>query len=307
MPALWLGLIITPAAALAQQPDLPAKQPGNVVLQEGATRQLSSHVFVIYGNPNIAIVAGSKATLVVDTGLGRRNGAFIAGEAAKLTRSTRLFLTTTHAHPEHSSGQDGFPPDTIVIRPKVQQQDLDEGGAAAIEDFRSRNDTNRELLAGAHVGKADILFDDELTVDLGDATVRLMWLGPAHSNGDTLALVEPDSILVSGDVVQNKAGIGLSGSRSTLKSWIAIVDKVAALKPALILPDHSLPGDGGRLIREQRDFLADLEASVQTLRREGRSAEEAAREISAAFPARYPGWTRLNFLERSVIAAYRQP
>jgi glyoxylase-like metal-dependent hydrolase (beta-lactamase superfamily II) len=306
MPALWLGLIIAPATAFAQQGDHPAKQPDNVVLHEGLTQQLSPHVFIIYGNPNIAIVTGATATLVVDTGLGRRNGAFITDEVARLTRSTRLFLTTTHAHPEHTSGQYGFPPETVVIRPKVQQQELEEIGSAMIETFRSRNDTNRELLADAHVGKADILFDDEVTLDLGGVTVRLMYYGPAHSNGDTLAFIEPDRVLVSGDVVQNKAGIGLTGSHSSLASWIAVVDKVAALKPAVILPDHSLPG-GSELIAEQRGFLADLKESVQTLKRQGRSAQEAARQISGDFQSRYTGWTRLNFLERSVIAAYREP
>jgi glyoxylase-like metal-dependent hydrolase (beta-lactamase superfamily II) len=305
MLALWLGLIMTPAAALGQQADPVTKQPDNVVLREGLTRQLSPHVFIIYGNPNIAVVVGATATLVVDTGLGRRNGAFITDEVAKLTKATRLFLATTHAHPEHASGQDGFPPDTVVIRPKVQQQELEEIGPGMIETFQSRNETNRDLLADAHVGKADILFDEALTLDLGGVAVRLMWLGPAHTNGDTLAFVEPDNVLVSGDVVQNKAGVGLTGSRSSLKSWIAVVDKVAALKPALILPDHSLPGDG-RLIAEQRDFLADLQESVQALKRQGKSAEEAARQISADFQARYKGWTRLNFLERSVIAAYRE-
>jgi glyoxylase-like metal-dependent hydrolase (beta-lactamase superfamily II) len=183
---------------------------------------------------------------------------------------------------------------------------LDETGASGIEGFRSRNDTNRKLLADARVGKSDILFDDELTVDLGDVTARLSWFGPAHSNGDMLTLIEPDGVLVSGDVVQNKAGIGLSGSRSTLKSWIAVIDKVAALKPALILPDHSLPG-GGELIAEQRGFLVDLDSSIQALKHQGKSAEEAARQIGNDFQSRYAGWTRLNFLERSVMAAYREP
>lgn len=304
--ASWLGLIIAPAAAFAQQGDHPARQPDNIVLHEGLTRQLSPHVFVIYGNPNIAVVTGATATLVVDTGLGRRNGAFITDEVARLTKSTRLFLTTTHAHPEHASGQDGFPSQTVVIRPKAQQQELEETGPAMIDTFRSRNETNRELLADAHVGKADILFDDELTLDLGGITVRLMYFGPAHSNGDTLAFVEPDRVLVSGDVVQNKAGIGLTGSRSSLTSWIAVIDKVAALKPAVILPDHSLPG-GSDLIAEQRGFLTDLQESVQALKRQGRSAQEAAHQISADFQSRYGGWARLNFLERSVIAAYREP
>lgn len=297
--ALWLGLFAMPAAAFGQQPD-------NIVLPEGMTRQLSPHVWAIYGNPNIAIVVGTKATLVVDTGLGRRNGAVIAGEALKLRKGPKLFLTTTHAHAEHSSGQDGFPPDTIVVRPKVQQQELDETGAAGIETFRSRNETNRDLLADARVGKSDILFDDQLTLDLGDVTARLLWFGPAHSNGDTLTFVEPDALLVSGDVVQNKAGIGLSGSRASIKSWLAVLDKVAALKPAFILPDHSQPGDGS-LIAEQRAFLTDLQERIQGLKSQGKNAEEAARLIGADFQARYAGWTRLNFLERAVIVSFQQP
>jgi glyoxylase-like metal-dependent hydrolase (beta-lactamase superfamily II) len=294
--ALWLGLLAVPAAALAQQPN-------NVVLHEGSTKQLTPHVWAIYGNPNIAIIVGSKATLVVDTGLGPRNGAFIAGEASKLRSGAKLFLTTTHAHAEHSSGQDGFPADTVVIRPKAQQQELDETGASGIEAFRSRNDTNRELLADAHVGKSDILFDDELTLDLGGVTARLLWFGPAHSNGDMLTFVEPDRVLVSGDVIQNKAGIGLSGSRSTIKSWIAVLDKAALLEPALILPDHSQPGDG-KLIAEQRAFLVDLQERIAALKGQGKSAEEAARLISAEFQARYAGWTRLNFLERSITDTF---
>jgi glyoxylase-like metal-dependent hydrolase (beta-lactamase superfamily II) len=293
--ALWLGLLAVPAAALAQQPN-------NVVLHEGP-KQLTPHVWALFGNPNIAIIVGSKATLVVDTGLGPRNGAFIAGEAAKLRKGAKLFLTTTHAHAEHSSGQDGFPADTVVIRPKAQQQELDETGAAGIENFRSRNDTNRELLADARVGKSDMLFDDELTVDLGDVTARLMWFGPAHSNGDMLTFVEPDRALVSGDVVQNKAGIGLSGSRSTVKSWLAVLDKVTLLEPLVILPDHSQPGDG-KLIGEQRAFLIDLQERMQALKGQGKSAEEAAHLISAEFQAKYAGWTRLNFLERSVVETF---
>ena len=284
--ALWLGLLAVPAAALAQQPN-------NVVLHEGSTKQLTPHVWAIYGNPNIAIIVGSKATLVVDTGLGPRNGAFIAGEVSKLRKSAKLFLTTTHAHTEHSSGQGGFPADTVVIRPKAQQQELDETGASGIENFRSRNDTNRELLAEARVGKSDVLFDNELTIDLGDVTARLMWFGPAHSNGDMLTFVEPDGVLVSGDVVQNKAGIGLSGSRSTTKSWLAVLDKVAPLQPALILPDHSQPGDA-KLIAEQRAFLIDLQdRSAQERgqeRRRGRASDQCriSSEICRMDPPQFP-------------------
>src|SRR6476661_7354957 len=47
------------------------------------TVKVSDHVWAIMGWPNIAIVVGSRAVLVVDTGLGPRNGATIARAAGK--------------------------------------------------------------------------------------------------------------------------------------------------------------------------------------------------------------------------------
>src|SRR5579862_1480035 len=91
---------LTHSAAFAQ---------AQVILGEDATK-VSDHVWAVMGFPNVAIIVGTRATLVVDTGLGPRNGATIARVAAKLAPANRkLFLTTTHFHPEHAGGEAGFP------------------------------------------------------------------------------------------------------------------------------------------------------------------------------------------------------
>jgi glyoxylase-like metal-dependent hydrolase (beta-lactamase superfamily II) len=297
--AICFGLLAVPAASLAQQ------QPENIVLNEKDTKQLTPHVWALFGNPNIGIVVGSKGTLVVDTGLGRRNGSTIAGVASRLAKSSRLFLTTTHFHPEHVTGQSGFPADTVVIRPNVQQKELEESGAGMIDFFRSRSDVNKELLVDAGIDRSDILFDNELTLDLGDVTARLLWFGPAHTNGDMVILVEPDKVLVAGDVAQNKFTILPIGTQSTIRSWLAVLDRVADLKPALILPDHSPPGDSA-MIAEQRAYMTDLLERAEAIKSEGKSAEDAARLIGAEFAAKYPGWLRPGNLTRAATQAYRE-
>src|SRR6476646_3884836 len=89
------------------------------------TVKVSEHVWAIMGWPNIGIIVGSRATLVVDTGLGPSNGATIARVVAKLAPANqKLFLTTTHFHPEHAAGEGGFPPGTILIRNAVQQKEM---------------------------------------------------------------------------------------------------------------------------------------------------------------------------------------
>src|ERR1700686_1087903 len=90
------------------------------------TVKVSDHVWAIMGWPNIAIIVGSRAVLVVDTGLGPRNGATIARVVSKLAPGNRkLFLTTAHFHPEHAPGKAGFPGATILIRNSVQQGEME--------------------------------------------------------------------------------------------------------------------------------------------------------------------------------------
>src|ERR1019366_2860869 len=110
------------------------------------TVKVSDHVWAIMGWPNIAIVVGNRATLVVDSGLGPANGATIARVAAKLAPGNqKLFFTTTHFHPEHASGEAGFPRGTVLIRNSEQQQEMELHGREMVDLFSSRSAKQKEL------------------------------------------------------------------------------------------------------------------------------------------------------------------
>src|SRR5579863_313230 len=250
------------------------------VLGEDAVK-ISDHVWAIMGFPNIAIVTGTRATLVVDTGLGPRNGATIARVAAKLSpANAKLYLTTTHFHPEHAAGDAGFPPGTILIRNAVQQHEMDLHGKELVATFSSRNAQWKELLADVNLRTPDVIYSDEARIDLGGATVRLLWFGEAHTKGDELIFVEPDRTLISGDVVQNKTVPNIAADGGTPGSWLAVLDKIAALGALHVLPDHSAPGDGS-LVAQEKAFMTDLRTRAQALKEQGVSVEDAGKQVSA--------------------------
>jgi glyoxylase-like metal-dependent hydrolase (beta-lactamase superfamily II) len=281
------------AAALAVLSVANLWAQNNPVLGED-TVKISQHVWAIMGWPNIAIVVGDRATLVVDTGLGPRNGATIARVVAKLAGGDRkLFLTTTHFHPEHAAGEAGFPPGTILIRDAVQQQEMEQHGKEMVEMFASRSPQQKDLLAGTTLRAPDVTFDSEAKVDLGGVTARLLWFGGAHTKGDELTFVEPDRTLVSGDVVQDKVVPGIFREGGTSATWLAVLDKVAALNAQHVLPDHSKPGDGSMVARE-KSFIADLRSSTLELKRKGISADDAGKQLSTDFKTKYPDWPNMN-------------
>jgi glyoxylase-like metal-dependent hydrolase (beta-lactamase superfamily II) len=256
--------------------------------------KVSDHVWAIMGFPNIAIVVGSRATLVVDTGLGPKNGATVARVAAKLApNNQKLFLTTTHFHPEHAAGEPGFPPGTILIRDAVQQQEMEKHGQEMIAMFSKFSPQNKDLLADVVLRLPDVTFDQEATVDLGGVTARLLWFGGAHTKGDELTFVEPDRTLISGDVVQNQTMPNIFGDGGTPASWLAVLEKVAALNVAHVLPDHSPPGDGS-LVAAERDLISEIRTRALALKRQGISVDEAGKQASAELKTQHPDWPNTN-------------
>ncbi len=275
----------------------------NPVLPDDVVK-VSDHVWAIMGWPNIAIVVGSSATLVVDTGLGPANGATIARAVAKLAPGNRkLFLTTTHFHPEHASGEAGFPAGTILIRDAVQQKEMELHGKEMVDMFASRSEQQKTLLASATLRPADVTFDSEARIDLGGVSARLLWFGGAHTKGDELTFVEPDRTLVSGDVVQNKVVPNIYGDGGTPASWLAVLDKVQALNALHVLPDHSAPGDGS-MVAMEKQFIADVRNGALELKKKGTSVDEAAKQLGSELKSKYPDWPNLNVtgFVRSVYA-----
>jgi glyoxylase-like metal-dependent hydrolase (beta-lactamase superfamily II) len=292
MRSLFTLLTLTAVSAAGQVPY--TREP---ILSESTTK-ISEHVWEIAGFPNVAIIVGSRATLVVDTGLGPKNGATVARVAARLApNNSKLFLTTTHFHPEHAAGEPGFPSGTILIRNAVQQQEMEEHGQEMLDLFRGRSAQNKELLEGVVLRPPDVTFDREAMVDLGGGVeARLLWFGGAHTKGDELTLVEPDHTLISGDVVQNKTMPFIFGDGGTPTSWLAVLDKVAMLNIAHVLPDHSAPGDGS-LVAAERDLISVIRTRALALKRQGVPIDVAGRQISADLKQQHPDWPDTNVAE----------
>src|SRR5712692_10585173 len=95
-------------------------QPPPPYVQEGKTIKITGRIWVIPDGrvnlvPNIGIIVGSKATLVVDSGMGPRNGEVTLREVRKISPDAPLYLTTTHFHPEHVSGFQVFPASATLL------------------------------------------------------------------------------------------------------------------------------------------------------------------------------------------------
>jgi len=302
------------AVALAAGLGIIARaQPSSAVpdplVKENATVKLAAHTYAIPdGNvplvPNVGIIVGSRATLVIDPGLGRRNGETVLREVAKVSKNAELFIASTHFHAEHTTGYVAFPPAAKYINSTTQEAEFAEGGPAQIRTFSGRSPMTAELLKNAAGRKADITFDRDYLLDLGGVRVRFIVVGPTHTRGDTGLFVEGDAVLFAGDVVMNNSFLAAMPV-SSMQAWLKAFDTFEALHPRTIVPSHGPIGQGS-LIVSNRALMRDIQRRVVELKAQGKSADEAATTVQNEFPATHPGWPRANGLAPIARSAYAE-
>ena len=283
-----------------------AQTPPDPIVKVDGLRRISAHVHVIPDNsvplvPNVGFVVGETGVLVIDTGLGPRNGAAVAEVAQRLGGSRALYLVTTHVHPEHDLGAQAFPAATRMLRARAQVQDIEEFGLQTAELFRSRSAINAELLKDASFRKADVTFEREHELDLGGIHVRLIAMGANHTRGDTAVWIEADRVLFSGDVAM-RAQPAFASTYSRLDHWLESLDRLDALKPAIVVPSHGPTGDAG-FIAGYRTYLTTIRDRVTAAKREGQTIDKTVESVTGELAGQYPDRGRLGGAVRATYNA----
>ncbi len=265
----------------------------------GAATEIARDLVVIENRdvdlvPNIGIIGGTDAVLVVDTGMGPENADRVRGFAEEYARGRRLFVTTTHFHPEHAFGAQSFAGAATWIVDRAQAADLAGRGEAYLQMFRGMGGAVADRLTDVMLGRPDIVYDTTCTLDLGGRTVDLRAAGQAHTRGDQLITVPDVDVLFTGDLVETGQfaifpwfppyDVDVSGL-----GWIEVVNRLVASRPRTVVPGHGAVGGPERL-DVVLAYLLRLRDETWRRRDSTEDVEAIAAEVAAAFVADHPQW-----------------
>ncbi|MEU8145440.1 MBL fold metallo-hydrolase [Nonomuraea sp. NPDC048901] len=254
--------------------------------------------------PNIGLIGGTHSVLVVDTGMGTANAETVLKFAADFANGRKLYLTTTHFHPEHAFGAQVFAGEATFLINRAQAEDLKVKGPGYIEMFKGLGESVARRLEGVRLATPDVVYDHEHDLDLGGRVVELRATGRAHSKGDQVITVPDAGVMFTGDLVE--AGqfaifpwfpphdTDVSGTR-----WLAVMDRLAAESPRVVVPGHGDVG-GPQLLADVRDYLQLLRDETWVRRDSAMSEETIAAEVAALMIARHPVWDGQEWIEKGV-------
>ncbi|MFF5768583.1 MBL fold metallo-hydrolase [Streptomyces tanashiensis] len=255
--------------------------------------------------PNIGIIGGTQAVLVVDTGMGTTNAEQVLALAREVARGRRLYLTTTHFHPEHAFGAHVFAEQATYLVNRAQAQDLEVKGQGYLEMFRGLGAAVADRLDGAvGVPAPDVVYDGVHELDLGGRTVLLRPTGQGHTKGDQVIEVPDAGALFTGDLVETAHfaifpwfpphDTDVSGVR-----WLAVMEQLAAAGHTTVVPGHGEVG-GPQVLADIRDYLRELRTETWRRRDSAMSEPEITAEVTALLIERHPLWAGREWIEKGV-------
>jgi cyclase len=221
-------------------------------------------------------------------------------------------LVNTHHNVDHCWGNQLFREREIIahrraaehmakdLRPEllaalVEAKEASPGLAWFAGDLRGHFD-----FSDVEVTLPNRLIEGDLELAVGDTPVRLLSVGPAHTAGDVLVHLPEDDVVFAGDVIFR--GCTPIGWEGTFASWIAALERILGLAPAVIVPGHG-PLCGPEGAEELIDYFRYVHGEAQRCFARGLSLEEAAGAIELGPFGRWSQPERLVF---NLARAYRE-
>ncbi|MER7998620.1 MBL fold metallo-hydrolase [Streptomyces sp. NPDC095613] len=254
--------------------------------------------------PNIGVIGGTEAVLVVETGIGNANAEQVLAFATEVAKGRRLYLTTTHFHPEHAFGARVFAGRATYLVNRAQADDLKTKGPGYLEMFRGFGGPVARRLEDVRIPVPDVVYDDAHDLDLGGRTVRLRPTGRGHTKGDQVVEVPDAGVLFTGDLAETGQfaifpwfppyDTDVSGVR-----WLAVTDRLAAAGPRVVVPGHGDLG-GPEVLVGVRDYLRELRDETWRRRDSAMGRDEIVAEVRALLIERHPEWAGQEWIEPGV-------
>ena len=174
-------------------------------------------------------------------------------------------------HGDHTAGNSVLPKDiTFIVHPTSRAQLLKDSAAAA-----GRGGGGRASVVVPPVAMTGTQQD----VDIGGTTVRVMFLGRAHTGGDLATYLPAQKILFLSEVYLNRVFPAMRSAYPT--EWVGTIDKAMALDVTRFVPGHGFieePAASREELVAYRTALVAVIAEVRRLHDAGLTAEEAVKQ-----------------------------
>jgi glyoxylase-like metal-dependent hydrolase (beta-lactamase superfamily II) len=249
-----------------------AQAPQNA--NSGTLRQIIPGHYVysvlVGGRPfNSGIIATSEGVVVIDA-LGSEAVARAEREAiANVIKQPIRYLVSSPFHDQFSKGNLAYGEVFKIGHENYRTGLLNQmqNGGASAEEQRTRlpNTTYR----------------DRMTLYLGGKEIQILYLGRAHTDGDSIVFVPQDRIAYLSEIFFSEEFPNMAGGYGV--AWLQVLDKIDPLGADIFIPGHGPIPDDPKATRaglhRLRQIFADMRDALKTQIAQGATEDQATAAV----------------------------
>lgn len=254
--------------------------------------QLSPHcwAYTAEGDPNSGVIIGDDFIMVSDATATPAMARDLIKQIRTVSDKPIKYVLLTHYHAVRVLGASAYFAEgaTEIIASQGTLELIRERGA---QDMQSEMERFPRLFRGAEsvpgltwpsmvIGGGDPTKGEKpgkLSINLGGVVVQIWSPGHGHTRGDTIAWVEEEKVLFSGDLVEYEAGVYTGDAQ--LEEWPATLEALRELKAEFIVPGRGEAMKGNDNVNKALDYTKRW---VTTLFQAGKEAVVQNMDLKAA-------------------------
>lgn len=277
-----LAMFVFSAPALADQ-NIPDQYPGSLLYQKPV--EVIPHVWSAIGqtgpstyenaghNNNLSFIVTGEGVVVVNGGGSAKLAEALHDEIKRITDEPVALVIDENGQGHAMLGNSYWASlDVPILAHEDAATEFEERGYDILDAAKTRLKDRAE---GTAVSLPTETFTREKTVEMGEFTIKVLYLGPAHSPGDISVWLPEQRLVIAGDMAFHERIPPIFEETDTagwIETWDEVFEPLAAL---YVIPGHGHPTNMAQVRRYTRDYLIYLREKVAEVIEAGDGLAEA--------------------------------
>ncbi|GGH26855.1 Glyoxylase, beta-lactamase superfamily II [Cribrihabitans marinus] len=265
--AIFGALVALPALASEEIAD---QYPGSMLYSKPV--EVIPHVWSAIGatappthensghNNNLSFIVTGDGVIVINGGAAYLLAKALHDEIKTITDQPVKLVIDENGQGHAMLGNSYWAEQGVPILAHVDAaHEIEENGHRILEGMKGYN---RDKAEGTFVAPPTRTFEDREVIEMGDFSIEVLHLGPAHGPGDTQVWLPEQSLVIAGDMAFHERMLPIFADTITadwIDTWECCFE---ALNATYVIPGHGHPTNMDQVRRYTRDYLVYLREQV---------------------------------------------
>ena len=271
------------ASMVAASEDIPDQYPGSALYSKPV--EFIPNVWSAIGatapptyentghNNNLSFIVTGDGVIVINGGAAYVLAAALHEEIKNITDQPVRLVIDENGQGHAMLGNSYWSEQGVPILAHVDAaHEIEERGGAILENMKRYN---RDKAEGTFVAMPTETFEDKRVIEMGDFTIEVLHLGPAHGPGDTQVWLPEQSLVIAGDMAFHERLLPIFEDTIALdwiETWECCFEELNA---TYVIPGHGHPTNMDQVRRFTRDYLVYLREKIGEHLEEGGELKDA--------------------------------